>query len=55
MKVYAHVNNCVIKEDKNNRFWVFDRNEELISANNFEFAADAISFAHDNQNGLLND
>ena len=53
MKIYANVNNCIIKMDENNRFWVFDRNEELISANSFEFASDAINFAHKCEKGLL--
>lgn len=53
MKVYAHVNNCVIKEDENNRFWAYDRSNEKLCASSFEFASDAINFAYKNEKGLL--
>ena len=53
MKVYAQINNAIIKADENHRFWVYDRNEELLCSVFFSYAADAINFAHEHQKGLI--
>ena len=53
MKVYAQINNAIIKEDEYRRFWVFDRNDELLSSVFFSYAADAINWAHEYQKELI--
>ena len=53
MKVYAKINNAIIKADESLKFWVFDRNEELLCSVFFSYASDAINCAYEHQEGLI--
>ena len=53
MKEYAKVNNAIIMVDDSFKFHVYDRNMERLTNRVFDFAADAIDFAHKYEKKLL--